>query len=123
MTQGVSAHKPTVQLLDRGLFKWSAASPQISCTSVNLSLPASWAAGTGLNAAALRNCAATPVSSRSHINSNHGINKPAKEKCSFLNRVDFIGDLFTRQFDGSWSPILSKENILNSAHVLTTRSN
>jgi len=90
---------------------------------VNLSLSAPWAAGSGLNAAALRNCAQAAVSSGSHINSNHGINKPAKEKCSFLNRVDFIGDLFTRQFDGAWSPISSKENILNSAHVLTTRSN
>jgi hypothetical protein len=90
---------------------------------VNFSLSAPYVAETGINAAALRNCAQAAVSSRSHINSNHGINKPAKEKCAFLNRVDFIGNLFTRHFDGTWSPISSKENILNSAHVLTTRSN
>jgi hypothetical protein len=85
--------------------------------------PAPRAAETGINAAALRTSAQAAVSSRSHINSNHGINKPAKEKYAFLNRIDFIDDLFTRQFDGAWSPISSKENILNSTHVLTTRSN
>jgi len=55
-------------------------------------LPAPWVAGPVLNAAALRTSAQAAVSSRSHINSNHGINKPAKEKYAFINRVDFIDD-------------------------------